>query len=64
MAIPMVAHLSQKGRTMTLQDLTTAYYIAAGISLFLVLFFLVAAVRIIWLLQDIRMELRSMNDSN
>ncbi len=49
---------------MTIQDLTTVYYIASGISIFLVLFFLLAVVRMIWLLQDIRMELRHMNDNS
>ncbi len=43
-------------------DLPTLFYVTAGIAAFLVLFVLIAAILIIWLLQDIKMELRYMND--
>jgi hypothetical protein len=45
-------------------DIQTLFYVTAGISAFLVLFVLVAAILIIWLLQDIKMELRFLNDNN
>lgn len=45
-------------------DIPTMLYVTAGISAFLVLFVLVAAILIIWLLQDIKMELRYLNDHN
>jgi hypothetical protein len=47
-----------------LMDIPTLFYVTAGISAFLVLFVLVAAILIIWLLQDIKMELRYLNDHN
>ena len=45
-------------------DIQTLFYVSAGISAFLILFVLVAAILIIWLLQDIKMELRYLNDHN
>ena len=45
-------------------DILTMLYVTAGISAFLVLFVLVSAILIIWLLQDIKMELRYLNDHN
>ena len=45
-------------------DISTLVYLSMGVSAFLVIFALVAAILIIWLLQDIRMELRALNDNN
>lgn len=45
-------------------DIPTMLYVTAGISAFLIIFVLVAAILIIWLLQDIKMELRYLNDHN
>ena len=45
-------------------DIVTLVYVTMGVSAFLIIFALVAAILIIWLLQDIRMELRALNDNN
>jgi|GraSoi_2013_60cm_1033757.scaffolds.fasta_scaffold13877_3 hypothetical protein len=42
----------------------TVVYIAWGIAAFMGLFYLIATIRVIWLLQDIRMELRMQNDNS
>ncbi len=49
---------------MDLSTLPTILYWTMGVSAFLSMFYLVAAILIIWLLQDIRMELRALNDNN
>jgi hypothetical protein len=44
-------------------DLTTALYVSMGVSAFLGLFYIVATIIIIFILSDIRMELRTLNDN-
>jgi hypothetical protein len=48
---------------MDISTLPTIVYISAAISIILAVFYLVATVLIIFLLQDIRMELRALNDN-
>jgi hypothetical protein len=45
-------------------DISTLFFVTMGVSAFLVIFSLVAAILVTWLLQDIRMELRTLNDNN
>jgi hypothetical protein len=45
-------------------DIPTLLYVSGALSLLLIIFLIVTAVRAIWLLQDIRMELRALNDNN
>jgi len=44
-------------------DIPTLLYLSGALSLLLIVFVIVTAVRMIWLLQDIRMELRALNDN-
>jgi len=50
------------GQREDIMDITIVY-VAWGVGAFLGLFYLVATVRIIWLLQDIRLEVRMLNDT-
>lgn len=45
-------------------DVLTLAYVTMTIYALILLFFIVAAIRIIWYLADIRMELRAMNDNH
>jgi hypothetical protein len=45
-------------------DIPTLLYLSGALSLLLIVFLIVTAVRMIWLLQDIRMELRHLNDNS
>ncbi len=44
-------------------DITTIVYVSWGVAAFLGLFYLIATIMIIWILQDIRMEIRTLNDN-